>query len=77
MGYRSDLHCHVESLVYNFKTQIGTLNLLENNSCDMSGCIALFKKIDEGVKRIETFAGSALDITYILSGSGWRAYDKR
>jgi hypothetical protein len=73
--FRTDLHCNVAGLAYDFETRAGTLHMASNECCDMTGCIALFKRIDTGVKRINTIAGSNPDTIYIMEANGWQAYD--
>lgn len=73
--FRTDLMCQVHSLFYNFDTKTGTLKMPEGSCCDMKGCIALFKKIDENVKHIETLSGNVLDTEYVLSGDNWHCVD--
>lgn len=68
-----DLDCDVSNLAYDFETKTGTLNMPPMNCCDMSACIALFEKIDPGVKRIDTFSGKNQDTSYVLQATGWKA----
>ena len=52
---------------YDFTSRTGTLFVNDGSSCDMMGCIDLFKKIDPAVKHIRTIAGSKEDTGYTLS----------
>jgi hypothetical protein len=70
MAYLNELQCDVRELYYDFIKQEGTLNMREDNRCDMTGCIDLFKKIDPRVSRISTFAGGVQDTAYRLNADG-------
>ena len=56
-----------------YATQVGALQMPPDTCCDMSGCIALFERIDVDVTRIETMAGSKPDMIYRRTSEGWRA----
>jgi hypothetical protein len=71
--FRTDLQCDVVRLAYDFATNVGALQMPPDNCCDMSGCIALFERIDADVTRIETMAGSKPDTIYRRTSEGWRA----
>jgi hypothetical protein len=71
--FHPDLQCDVVRLAYDFATRVGTLQMPPDNCCDMSGCIALFERIDSNVTRIETVAGSKPDTAYSRTPAGWRA----
>jgi hypothetical protein len=45
----------------------GRLIMTPGACCDMSGCIALFERIDPQVRRIETFSGDKPDTAYTYS----------
>lgn len=70
---RSDLLCDVTSLSYDFDKRTGRLNMAPAGSCDMSGLVALFAKIDPDVQRIVTFAGDQLDSVYRRGPEGWES----
>ena len=55
------LGCEVDRLEYDFNKRIGRLFMPKDNCCDMSGCVAMFERIDPHVKRIETFAAGKPD----------------
>jgi hypothetical protein len=76
MTLRSDLHCDVHGLTYDFSTRTGTLRMPEGDCCDMSACITLFQAINPKVRRIETFAGATPDTIYIRAGTSatWTAF---
>lgn len=73
MKWHPQLQCAVANLLYDFTSQTGTLNMGEEQCCDMSACIALFTAIAQDVQRIDTFAGDRPDTTYTLSRGEWRA----
>jgi hypothetical protein len=73
MPYRQDVQCVVEKLEYDFDAKIGVLQLGEHDCTDMSGCIALFKKIDPDVVEIRTFAAKRKDTSYHFDGQQWRS----
>lgn len=68
MPSRSDLQCDVKSMSYDFETQTGTLHMAEGDNCDMTGCTALFERVDPQVKNIRTFSGAAEDTSYRRAG---------
>jgi hypothetical protein len=68
---RSDLMCEVIGLSYDFDKGSGRLKMAPFGSCDMSGLIALFTKIDPNVQWIETFAGDSPDGMYRRGPDGW------
>lgn len=73
-GVRHDgLMCRVRRLEYDFETRRGALFLPPCNCTDMGGCIALFRRVDRHVKRIETWAGTDQDTTYVRGADGWQA----
>lgn len=67
------LGCEVDRLEYDFNKRIGRLFMPKDNCCDMSGCVAMFERIDPHVKRIETFAAGKPDTMYGRP-NGWVAY---
>ena len=75
------LQCDVIQLRYDFERARGCLILPRDNCVDMTGAIALFKRIDPRVTQIETFAGVNAsgglirDTTYRRDDNGWHAYD--
>lgn len=71
--YHSELQCSVLGISYDFSTRQGVLSMAETNACDMTGCIAFFKRIDPKVESIRTVAGDNEDTSYRLIGKEWRA----
>ncbi|MFS8051602.1 hypothetical protein QD357_02130 [Rhizobium sp. BR 317] len=71
--YHPELQCAVFGLSYDFVTREGILNMDESNASDMTGCIALFKRIDPKVQAIQTVAGTTNDTSYRLVGKAWTA----
>lgn len=68
------LKCNVISLAYDFRTHTGQLYLLDGDCCDMTGCVALFEKIDRKVKAINTYSGDQEDTMYRKEGKEWNAF---
>lgn len=68
---RNDLVCSVTALHYDFSMHAGTLVMAHLECCDMSGCIALFKKIDPAVRFIQTVSGNVPDTCYAKLGKEW------
>ena len=60
-------------VAYDFDQQRGWLLQASGTCCDMTGCIALFKRIDPNVKIIETFSGRRADVRYVKQDGKWRA----
>ena len=77
MRFHPGLMCEAVSLSYDFETRTGQLVMAPENSCDMNTCVALFRKIDEKVQRIVTFAGGVADLSFRLGSSGWEIEDHR
>jgi hypothetical protein len=73
--FRTDLHCNVAGLAYDFDTRTGTLHIPSNECCNMTACIALFEQIDAGVEQINTVAGNKPDTIYQHKGGQWLASD--
>jgi hypothetical protein len=68
------LVCGVKTIEYQPALQLGVLRMPAGNCCDMSGCIELFRRLDLGVRRIETFSGDVRDTRYERDDNGtWRA----
>ena len=67
------LMCHVDTLRYDFQAEEGELRIPDLNSCDMTGCLNLFRGISQKVQKITVFAGDSLDITYEKRGLKWIA----
>jgi hypothetical protein len=80
---RTDLWCEVQSLTYDFPSRRGRLYMPWGNCCDMTGCIALFERIDPDCALIETYEGNErgkgyqADTIYRLTEAGWEALDQR
>ena len=77
--FSAELMCRVRELRYDFERRRGYMRLPWGNCTDMSGAIALFKRIDPRVREIDTFEedeeGNPLaDTRYRLETSGWQAY---
>ena len=68
------LKCDVVSLVYDFRSHTGQLNLPDGDCCDMSGCLALFEAIDPKVTAINTHSGDKADTVYRKEGTEWKAF---
>ena len=75
--YNDELMCEIKDLCYSFARRAGHLYMAEHNSCDMQGCIALFKRVDPNVQDIATFAGGESDTRYKLTDRGWQAVTAR
>jgi hypothetical protein len=67
------LMCHVVSLAYDFRSHTGKVYLADGECCDMSGCVALFERIDPKVTAVETFSGDRADTVYRKAGKEWNA----
>lgn len=68
------LKCHVVSIGYDLLTNMGQLYLLDGDCCDMTGCVALFERIDPKVTAINTYSGDKADTMYRKAGMKWKAY---
>lgn len=73
LRFIEDVQCFVSELRYDYTTKTGTLVLGRNSATDMSGCIALFKRIDPEVTDILTLEGKKPDTSYHLIGGKWQA----
>jgi hypothetical protein len=71
--YSSDFQAFVKSLTYDFENTAGRLEMVEGDCCDMDGCVELFKRLDERVQRIETYAGGQWHATYVVRDGDWEA----
>jgi hypothetical protein len=67
------LKCSVVSLAYDFRSHTGQLYLFDSDCCDMTGCVALFEKIDSKVTAINTYSGDQPDTEYRKEGTEWSA----
>ena len=67
VNFHPKLQCTVIGVAYDFPSQTGRLIMTPGACCDMSGCIALFERIDPQVRRIETFSGDKPDTAYTYS----------
>ena len=65
----------VAGIEYHPILKLGVLRLLYLCHPDMSGTIALFKRIDKNVERVAVFSGSCLDLFYELKDGEWRCVD--
>ena len=69
-----ELQCEPISVHYDFVARIGRLNMADGDCCDMTGCISFFKRMDQDVRRIETFSANRADTVYVKDdGGNWRA----
>jgi hypothetical protein len=71
--YVPELQSIVARLTYDYSSRVGRLDMVEGQSCDMSGCIDTFTSIDDRVQRIETFAGGEPDTVYVRKRDDWSA----
>lgn len=72
-GYFLDeLQCRVVRITYNFEKRQGVLEMPDENCPDMTGCIALFSRIDQAVQAIVMYAGSRVDMAYLREGEEWQ-----
>ena len=73
------LQTSVLSLAYDFRSRTGTLYMPPDCCTDMSGAIALFKRIDPRVLRVVTMAGEREDTKYERSSmkTHWVAVRER
>jgi hypothetical protein len=69
--------CGVEKLEYDYLSKTGTLHMSDNSCTDMSGCIGLFKCIDQDVNVIHTIerSGRKRDTSYIRDNGKWASFD--
>jgi hypothetical protein len=74
MPERADLQCEVHGLEYDFVARLGRIYMAEGDCCDMTACIALFKRIDPGVRTIQTFSGGVDDTVYRLIDGAWQSF---
>ena len=72
--WRGDLKSRVLNLTYSFETRTGVLYLPAYACTSMSGCIALFERIDPHVQRIQTMSGDQRDTAYARIDGIWRAW---
>lgn len=71
------LDCHVQRMRYDYDGQIGWLEMGDQESCQVTACIDLFKFIDPHVRQIHTVAGVILDAVFLRvdgyeENEGWR-----
>ena len=71
--YRRDLGTNVIKLEYDFANRVGTLYMPELCCTDMTGTIALFKRIDPEVEEIHTISGEKPDVIYVGKKNQWYA----
>lgn len=71
--YNSELVCHVISMQYNYLDKELLLYFPELECCDMAGAVKFAKRIDEHVRQIQTFAGEAQGVCYVLINGNWEA----
>lgn len=71
--WSEDLQCMVLRLEYSFRAEEGWLHLRAGDCCDMTGCIALFQRVDPNVKTIITMSGKVPDTAYRKLHDGWVA----
>ena len=69
--YRSDLMCEVAAITYDFDEKRGHVDIAANQSCDMGGCLALFRSIDPTVRLITVSAGGKQDGFFKLVDGEW------
>lgn len=69
-NYSMELDCYVVSLEYSFQTRTGTLVMKEGSCTNMTGCIALFRRIDPDVRAIATQSGADIDTSYHRDNDG-------
>lgn len=68
-----ELQCSIVRLEYDFTSHTARLFLPDLSCTDMSGAIAFCQRLDEAVRRIETFEGERPDIQYQLLNGKWHA----
>jgi hypothetical protein len=68
-----ELGANVLRLEYDFTARIGRVYMPAYCCGDMSGTIALFKRIDPGCHQVDTFAGARTDVCYQLIDGKWEA----
>jgi hypothetical protein len=71
--WNEGLQCTVYRLEYSFHSGEGWLHMRALDCCDMTGCIALFQRIDADVNTIFTMAGKMPDTAYVKLDDGWIA----
>lgn len=71
--FHQELQCYAVSVSYDFGKRTGTLVMEGGSCCDMAGCIALFERLDPGVRSISTYAGQARDTSYHRVDGRWTA----
>lgn len=65
----------VERVVYDLRRNTVEIHLEEGDCTDMGGAIALARRIDPNVRRVETFSGVYRDTSYSqLPGDQWQAF---
>jgi hypothetical protein len=63
----------VTQLTHDYRTKVGRLDMVEGESCAMRGCIDTFTRLDDAVRRIETFAGTKPGTVYVRRRDDWEA----
>jgi hypothetical protein len=75
-GVWSDLlQCFVLTVYYDPEAQCGDLHLPDRSWCDMSGCIALFQRLDPEVQQIQVWERSDRTNLYRRVGKRWEAME--
>ena len=68
-----ELQCRPISIIYDFEERLGVIVIADGECTDMTGCCAMFKRIDPNVRQIQTVAGEELDTVYTRTDTGWEA----
>jgi len=71
------LYTRIKLFVYSFETRVAELYLPYGCCVDMRGAIAMGKKLDSQVRRVNTYADYLLDISYVKEGNEWFVIDHR
>ena len=81
--YQDDLRCFVREIAYHFKERTCFIYLEDDSCTNMSGAIALARRISPDVREIMTFqhtddeGRARIDTCYVWDGEKWTAYDGR
>jgi hypothetical protein len=68
------MQCRVLNVSVNHQTHEARVEIAQNHSTDMGGCIRAVRELDPLVSRITVFAGGVRDITYTKGERGWCAW---
>lgn len=70
LAFSEELQCYVLEVEYFFQTRKGVIYMPEGGSVDMEGAVAFFSRIDDEVRRIDTYSGADRSTCYSKKQGG-------